>query len=70
MMFLMQKSTEKLVEVLSLTDLFNPNHDNVVGRFHAGEEMQDPEKFPKGELQFPSGEELPRCWLDAHYRES
>lgn len=68
-MFLMQKNTQKLVEVLSLTDLFNPNHDNVVGRFHAGEEMQDPEKFPKGELQFPSGEELPRCWLDSHYRE-
>jgi hypothetical protein len=42
----------------------------VVGRFHAGEEMQDPEKFTKKEMLFPSGEELPRCWLDAHYRES
>ena len=68
-MFLMQKNTEKLVEVLSLTDLFNPNHDNVVGRFHAGEEMQDPEKFSKSDMQFPSGEALPRCWLDSHYRE-
>lgn len=69
-MFLMQKNTEKLVEVLSLTDLFNPNHEKVVGRFHAGEEMQDPEKFSKKEMLFPSGEELPRCWLDSHYRES
>ncbi len=68
-MFLMQKNTEKLVEVLSLTDLFNPNHSTVVGRFHAGEEMQDPEKFPKKDIKFPSGEELPRCWLDVHYRE-
>lgn len=68
-MFLMQKNTEKLVEVLSLTDLFNPNHDKVVGRFHAGEEMQDPETFPKNDMQFPSGEALPRCWLDSHYRE-
>ena len=68
-MFLMQKNTEKLVEVLSLSDLFNPNHDQVVGRFHAGEEMQDPEKFSKKEMQFPSGEDLPKCWVDAHYRE-
>ena len=69
-MFLMQKKTEKLVEVLSLQDLFNPNHKMIVGRFHAGEEMQDPEKFLKSDIQFPSGEALPRCWLDAHYREA
>jgi hypothetical protein len=68
-MFLMQKNTEKLVEVLSLTDLFNPNHAMIVGRFHAGEELQDPEKFTKADVQFPSGEALPRCWLDPHYRE-
>ena len=69
-MFLMQKKTEKLVEVLSLQDLFNPNHKMIVGRFHAGEEMQDPEKFLKSDIQFPSGEPLPRCWLDAHYRQA
>jgi hypothetical protein len=68
-MFLRQKNSKKLIEVLSLTDLFNPNHATVVGRYHAGEEMQDPEKFKKAEIQFPSGEDLPRCWLDAHYRE-
>ena len=68
-MFLRQKNTKKLIEVLSLTDLFNPNHVTVVGRYHAGEEMQDPEKFQKAEIEFPSGEELPRCWLDSHYRE-
>ena len=69
-MFLRQKNTHKLIEVLSLTDLFNPNHATVVGRYHAGEEMQDPEKFPKDEIEFPSGEGLPRCWLDSHYREA
>jgi hypothetical protein len=68
-MFLMQKTTEKLVEVLSLADLFNPNHEQVVGRFHAGEEMQDPEKFNKRDLLFPSGEFLPKCWQDSRYRE-
>jgi hypothetical protein len=69
-MFLKQKNTDKLIEVLSLADLFNPNHAKVVGRFHAGEEMQDPEKFTKAEMQFPSGEDLPRCWLDPNYRQA
>lgn len=68
-MFLMQKNSEKLVEVLSLTDLFNPNHKRIVGRFHAGEEMQDAESFSKDEMSFPSGEVLPKCWLDPNYRE-
>ena len=68
-MFLMQKNSEKLVEVLSLADLFNPNHDQIVGRFHAGEEMQDAESFAKDEMRFPSGEGLPQCWLDPHYKQ-
>jgi len=68
-MFLMQKNSEKLVEVLSLSDLFNPNHERIVGRFHAGEEMQEAESFEKGDMAFPSGESLPKCWLDPHYRE-
>lgn len=69
-MYLKQKSSGHLVEVLSLNDLFNPYHSELVGRFHYGEELQDPEKFPKTELTFPSGEELPRCWLDPHYRDA
>ena len=68
-MFLMQKKSEKLVEVLSLSDLFNPNHERIVGRYHAGEEMQEAESFNKREMAFPSGESLPKCWLDPHYRE-
>jgi hypothetical protein len=68
-MFLMQKNSEKLVEVLSLADLFNPNHSEVIGRFHAGEEMQDAERFMKAQMQFPSGEPLPKCWLDSEYRQ-
>ena len=68
-MFLMQKNGEKLVEVLSLADLINPNHDEIIGRFHAGEEMQDAEKFAKDQMKFPSGESLPQCWLDSKYRQ-
>ena len=68
-MFLMQKNGEKLVEVLSLADLINPNHAEIIGRFHAGEEMQDAEKFAKDQMKFPSGESLPQCWLDSKYRQ-
>jgi hypothetical protein len=67
-MFLKAKSNDDLVEVLSLRDLFDPFNDTIIGRFHAGEELQDAEKFKKADLKFPSGEELPKCWLDAHYR--
>ena len=69
-MFLKNKSNEDLVEVLTLKDLFDPFSSRLIGRYQHGEEMQDPEKFQKSELCFLSGEPLPRCWLDAHYRET
>ena len=69
-MFLKEKSTGDLVEVLSVQDLFDPFCTDLVGRYQHGEERQDPEKFVKAELIFPSGEDLPKCWLDAHYRDS
>ncbi len=68
-MFLKHASTGKLVEVLSIRDLFNPMHPNLVGRYHAGEELQDPETFAKADLAFCSNEPLPRCWTDVHYRD-
>ncbi len=69
-MFLKHAESGKMVEILSLMDLFNPAHGGLVGRFHAGEELQDPEKFTKADLVFPSGEKLPQCWIDAHYRDA
>lgn len=68
-MFLKRKTDGHLIEVLGLNDLANPNHKAVVARLHYGEEMQDPETFAKTDLVFPSGEELPRCWIDVHYRD-
>ncbi|MGD2083822.1 MAG: acetyltransferase [Chromatiales bacterium] len=68
-MYVKEISSGRLVEVLSLPDLFNPQHSRLVGRFHAGEELQDPEQFAKADLEFPSGESLPRCWTDPHYRD-
>ena len=67
-MFLRHTKSGKMVEVLALEDLFNPSHAELSGRFHAGEELQDPETFRKEGLEFPSGEPLPRCWIDPHYR--
>lgn len=57
-----------LVEVLDLRQLADPFATVVAGRIHGGEELQDPQHFAKVELRFPSGEDLPRCWRDPHYR--
>lgn len=53
-----------LVEVLDPSALMDPFAASVSARILAGEEAQDPHHFVKGELHFPSGEALPRCWLD------
>jgi hypothetical protein len=58
-----------LVEVLNLVQLFDPFEPRVLGRLHAGEELQDPQPWPKADLRFPSGEALPSCWLHPPRRE-
>ncbi|HEX6928532.1 MAG TPA: acetyltransferase [Gammaproteobacteria bacterium] len=68
-MVLVEKSTRHLVEVLDLSALFNPCDTRVAARRLYGEEAQDPEPFRKADLDFPSGEALPRCWTDPHYRD-
>ena len=67
-MFLKSKAHGELVELLEIQDLYDPFKKEVQGRFHAGEEMQDPEMFLKSELIFPSDEPLPQCWLDPDYK--
>ncbi len=69
-MLVLHKPSGALVEVLTLESLYNPCQMEIMGQLQAGEEMQDPESFPKSDLVFPSGESLPRCWLDSHYREN
>ncbi len=68
-MFLKQISTQNLIEVLSLEELWDPFIVDITGRSHAGEELQDPETYNKTELVFPSGEPLPQCWINPHYRD-
>lgn len=71
-MFLLIKRNEdsSLVEILDLKQLCDPFSASVLGRVHAGEELQDSQFHDKAELIFPSGEALPRCWLDADYQHS
>ncbi|MDJ0872677.1 MAG: acetyltransferase [Gammaproteobacteria bacterium] len=68
-MYLKHQPTSDLVEILDLASLFDPFRGEVIGRFHAGEELQDPAKFSKTELIFPSGESMPLCWTDGKYKE-
>ncbi len=67
-MFLKHKGNGDLVEVMDLSGLFDPGISTLQARFHAGEEMPDPEIFDKGDLVFPSGEALPKCWVDPDYK--
>ena len=67
-MYLREKASGDLVEVLDVRALIDPFKSAVVGRFHSGEELQDPATFEKASLEFPSGEVLPRCWNDPSYR--
>jgi len=69
-MLLREKSTDHMVEVLSIVDLANLNCDEVVGRYQEGEDVQDPKRINKSDLIFLSGEALPRCWIDPHYRDA
>jgi len=69
-MFLKDAKSGDLVEVLSIEDLIDPHLQRIRVRYQAGEEMGDPVEVDKQALVFPSGEPLPRCWLDPHYRVS
>ncbi|MEN8132018.1 MAG: acetyltransferase [Pseudomonadota bacterium] len=68
-MFLKEKDGRHLIEVLNLKELFDPMKTSFVGRLNYGEEMPEPDQFRKSKVCFPSGETLPRCWIDVHYRD-
>ncbi len=69
-MLLKDRQTGHLVEVLNLQELINPELSEFTGRFNVGEELPDPQPFAKTRLVFCSGEALPRCWTDSHYRDA
>ncbi|WP_069789499.1 acetyltransferase [Cyanobacterium sp. IPPAS B-1200] len=69
-MLLQNKRTRNLVEVIDLQSLTDPNDSRILIQIQAGEEEQDPEPMKKKNLNFPSGEDLPICWLDVNYTKS
>lgn len=68
-MLMMLKATGALIEVQASPLLWDPYERAVDGCRLAGEEKQESESFAKQELVFLSGEALPQCWLDPHYRD-
>ena len=62
-MFLKEKNSRHMVEVMDVEELFNPDNLTLLGRYQIGEADQDEEIFTKSELVFLSNESLPRCWL-------
>ncbi|MEB3219715.1 MAG: acetyltransferase [Nostocales cyanobacterium 94392] len=67
-MFLQLKDDGELVKVTDVQQLINPNTDSIEAKQQQGEEEQPSESFKKENLVFPSGESLPRCWMDADYK--
>lgn len=68
-MFLKERKYGHLIEVMDLSELFDPYKTQLTGCCHYGEELQEAEQYAKQGLSFPSGEALPRCWIDPHYRD-
>ena len=69
-MFLRERKSTDLVEVMDLQALFDPFKEAFKGRLNVGEDLPEPTQFQKADVVFPSGEDLPACWVNPKYRES
>ncbi len=67
-MLLQIKESGELIKVLDVLELIDPNSNVIQAQEQEGEEEQQPDSYNKQNLAFPSGENLPRCWMDANYR--
>lgn len=67
-MFLQLKDSRDLIKIVDIQELLDPNSEIVHAQDQEGQEEQETDIYKKEELVFPSGEELPLCWLDAQYR--
>jgi len=68
-MFLKNRYNGDIIDITTLEKLTDVYQKSVTGRYQAGEEQQEPQDINKSDLQFLSGEELPLCWTDPHYRD-
>ncbi len=69
-MFLKDMKNGDLVDVLDMSALMDPSVGEISVRYQSGEEVGDPMPANKKRLVFPSGEVLPECWRNMHYRVS
>lgn len=67
-MLLKNKQNDGLIEISGLDELIDPFKDKVTGQLQGGQNEQPSETFNKQDLIFPSGESLPRCWIDSNYK--
>ena len=67
-MFLKESRTGDLVDVIDMSSLVNPFSSEVTVQYQSGEDLADPVNIEKQHLAFPSGEELPECWINGYYR--
>lgn len=67
-MLLQDKQTGSLFEIVDVKTLVDPTVSEVPAQDQRGQEEQEPKAIAKDQLVFPSGESLPRCWVDADYR--
>ncbi len=67
-MLLQLKENGELVKIVDVQELINPNTDTVQAKEQQGQEEQQADSYKKENLVFPSGESLPRCWMDANYK--
>lgn len=68
-MLLVDKKSGNTVEVVYLSELFSLFEKELQGRYQVGDEVMVTDSFRKSDLQFASGEELPKCWTDPQYRD-
>jgi len=68
--FLKDMNNGDLVDVIDVSALMDPSVGDISVRYQSGEEVGDPMATSKEHLVFPSGEALPECWRNVHYRVS
>jgi hypothetical protein len=66
-MLMKDAESNSLIKLDDPTSLFDPVKTSVQARQQSGQEEQPPMEFDKKQLIFPSGESLPRCWVDPNY---
>jgi len=66
-MFLMERKSENLLKIENVETLWDPFENRIIARSQAGEEEQPSSPVDKRDLVFPSGEELPECWMNPNF---